>query len=46
MITASTIPLAQAAAGKFADTFKEFRPAQKAATFTIGDAIRKMAQAS
>jgi arylsulfatase len=33
---------AQAAAGKFAETFKEFPPVQKPNTFTIDDALAKM----
>ncbi len=37
---------AQAAAAKFADTFKEFPPVQKPASFTIDDAIEKMSEAA
>jgi arylsulfatase A-like enzyme len=37
--------LAQAAAGKFAETFKEFPAIQKPNTFTIDDAIAKMSEA-
>jgi arylsulfatase len=37
---------AQMITGKFADTFKEFPPQQKAASFTIDDALAKMAEAS
>jgi arylsulfatase A-like enzyme len=37
---------AQAAAAKFAETFKEFPPVQKAASFTIDDAIEKMSEAA
>jgi arylsulfatase A-like enzyme len=37
---------AQAAAAKFAATFKEFPPVQKPATFTIDDAIEKMSEAA
>ena len=40
------IYLAQAAAGKFAETFKEFPPVQKPNTFTVDDAIAKMSEAS
>jgi arylsulfatase A-like enzyme len=40
------IYVAQTAAAKFAATFKDFAPAQKAATFTIDDAIQKMAEAA
>jgi len=36
---------AQAAAGKFAKTFKEFPPIQKPNTFTVDDAIAKMSEA-
>ena len=36
---------AQAAAAKFAETFKEFPPVQKPNTFTIDDAMAKMAEA-
>jgi arylsulfatase A-like enzyme len=36
---------AQAAAGKFAETFKEFPPIQKPNTFTVDDAIAKMSEA-
>jgi hypothetical protein len=32
---------AQAIAAEFINTFKEFPPAQKAATFTLGDALEK-----
>jgi hypothetical protein len=37
---------AQAAAGKFAETFKEFPPIQKPNTFTVDDAIAKMSEAA
>jgi hypothetical protein len=37
---------AQAIAGQFIATFKEFPPAQKAATFTLGDALEKMTAAA
>jgi arylsulfatase A-like enzyme len=37
---------AQAAAGKFAETFKEFPPVQKPNTFTVNDAIAKMSEAA
>ena len=37
------LPAAQMAAGKFAETFKDFPPRQKAASFTIDDALAKMA---
>jgi arylsulfatase len=37
---------AQAIAGQFAATFKDFPPAQKAASFTIDDAIAKMSEAA
>jgi hypothetical protein len=33
---------AQAMAAEFIGTFKEFPPSQKAATFTLGDALEKM----
>jgi len=33
---------AQAAAAKFADTFKQFPPIQKPNTFTVDDALAKM----
>jgi arylsulfatase A-like enzyme len=36
---------AQTLAAKFIETFKEFPPAQKAATFTLGDALEKMSSA-
>jgi arylsulfatase len=36
---------AQAIAGQFAATFKDFPPRQKAASFTIDDALDKMSQA-
>jgi arylsulfatase A-like enzyme len=36
---------AQKIAGKFAETFKDFPPSQKAASFTIDDALVKMADA-
>jgi hypothetical protein len=35
---------AQAAAQKFAETFKEFPPAQKPGSFTIDDAMKKMSE--
>jgi arylsulfatase len=38
------IYVAQAAAAKFAKTFEEFPPAQKAATFTLDDALSKMTE--
>jgi hypothetical protein len=37
---------AQAAARKFAETFKEFPPAQKPGSFTIDDALKKMTEAT
>ena len=37
---------AQAAAAKFAATFKEFPPAQKAASFTVDDALKAMETAA
>ena len=37
---------AQTAAGKFAETFKDFPPVQKPNTFTIDDALAKMRQAA
>jgi arylsulfatase len=37
---------AQAAAQKFAETFKEFPPAQKPGSFTIDDAMKKMSEAT
>ncbi len=37
---------AYALADKFAATFKDFPPRQKAASFTIGDALAKMSEAS
>jgi arylsulfatase len=37
---------AQAAAAKFAETFKEFPSVQKPNTFTIDDAMRKMSEAA
>jgi arylsulfatase len=36
---------AQAIAAKYADTFKDFPPRQKAASFTIDDALAKMSEA-
>jgi hypothetical protein len=36
------IMLAQAAAGKFAETFKDFPAIQKPNTFTIDEAMAKM----
>jgi arylsulfatase len=36
---------AQAGAAKFAETFKEFPPAQKPNTFTVDDALKKMSEA-
>jgi arylsulfatase len=36
--------LAQYAAGKFAETFKEFPAIQKPNTFTIDDAMAKMSE--
>ena len=38
--------LAQYAAGKFAETFKEFPAIQKPNTFTIDDAMAKMSEAA
>jgi hypothetical protein len=38
--------LAQYAAGKFAETFKEFPAIQKPNTFTINDAMAKMSEAT
>ena len=38
------IYLAQAAAGKFADSLKEFPAVQKPGSFTIDDALAKMAE--
>jgi hypothetical protein len=40
------IYLAQYAAGKFAETFKEFPAIQKPNTFTIDDAMAKMSEAT
>jgi arylsulfatase len=40
------IYLAQYAAAKFAETFKEFPAIQKPNTFTIDDAIAKMSEAA
>jgi arylsulfatase A-like enzyme len=37
---------AQTLAAQFIATFKEFPPAQKAATFTLGDALEKMSSAA
>ena len=37
---------AQTFAAKFIETFKEFPPAQKAATFTLGDALEMMSKAA
>ena len=37
---------AQAAAGKFAETFKDFPRVQKPNTFTIDDAMAKMSEAA
>jgi arylsulfatase len=37
---------AQTIAGKFADTFRDFPPVQHPNSFTIDDAIAKMAAAS
>jgi arylsulfatase len=37
---------AQAAAAKFAETFKEFPPVQKPNTFTLDDAMTKMSEAA
>jgi arylsulfatase len=36
---------AQAIAGKFAETFKEFPAIQKPNTFTVDDALAKMSEA-
>ena len=38
------IYMAQFAAAKFAETFKEFPPVQKPNTFTVDDAIAKMSE--
>jgi arylsulfatase len=38
------IYVAQAAAGKFAESFKEFPPVQKPNSFTVDDAIKKMSE--
>jgi arylsulfatase len=38
------ILVAQAAAAKFAASFKEFPPAQRPGSFTIDDAMRKMSE--
>ena len=38
------IYVAQAAAGKFAETFKEFPPVQKPNSFTVDEAIKKMSE--
>ena len=46
MHTAYLFFLSQVAAAKFADTFKEFPPIQKPNTFTIDDAISKMAESA
>ena len=46
MYHAYMIMAAQAIAGKFAETFKDFPPVQKPNTFTIDDALAKMAEAS
>jgi arylsulfatase len=40
------IYVAQAAAAKFAATFKEFPPAQHAASFTVDDALKAMQTAA
>jgi arylsulfatase len=40
------IYLAQVAARKFAETFKEFPAIQKPNTFTIDDALAKMSEAA
>jgi arylsulfatase len=40
------IYVAQAAAGKFAETFKEFPAIQKPNSFTIDDAMAKMSEAA
>jgi arylsulfatase len=40
------IYLAQFAAGKFAETFKEFPAVQKPNTFTVDDALAKMSEAA
>jgi arylsulfatase A-like enzyme len=40
------IMAAQAVAAKFAETFKDFPPRQKAASFTIDDALAKMSEAA
>jgi hypothetical protein len=40
------ILVAQAAAAKFAETFKEFPPAQRPGSFTIDDAMAKMSDAT
>ena len=46
MHNAYFIYAAQAMAAKFVATFKEFPPAQKAASFTIDDAMAKMTEAA
>ena len=46
MHNAYFIYAAQAVAGKFAATFKEFPPAQSAASFTLDDALAKMGEAA
>ena len=38
------IYMAQFAAAKFAETFKEFPPVQKPNTFTVDEAIAKMSE--
>ena len=40
------ILVAQAAAAKFAETFREFPPVQHANSFTIDDAMAKMSEAA
>jgi arylsulfatase len=45
MHNAFFIYAAQSMAAKFAATFKDFPPAQKAATFTLDDALAKMNEA-
>lgn len=46
MHNAYFIYVAQTFAGQFAETFKEFPPAQRAASFTVDDALEKMSQAA
>ena len=46
MSKAYMILAAQALVGRFLATFKEFPPRQKAASFTIDQALEKMAEAT